>query len=99
MRKSLLGRITASLAFMFLAVVSGFSQQAPSDAQRPVVFTHVSVIDATGSPAQPDMTVLVSGGRIAAVGKAPQVAIPRNALVTDARGKFLIPGLWEMHTH
>lgn len=71
---------------------------APAD-QRPVIFTHVSVIDATGQPAQPDMTVVVTGNRITALGKTGSVAVPQNARVTDATGKFMIPGLWDMHQH
>ncbi len=77
----------------------GLGQEAPSTAQRPVAITHVTVIDATGKPAQPDMTVLISGNRITAIGKAAQVTIPPNALVINAQHQFLIPGLWEMHTH
>jgi imidazolonepropionase-like amidohydrolase len=71
---------------------------APPD-QRPVVFIHVSVIDATGRPAQPDMTVVVAGNRITALGKTASVAVPQNARVTNATGKFMIPGLWDMHQH
>jgi predicted amidohydrolase len=59
----------------------------------------VTIIDATGAPAQPDMTVLVSGNRISALGKSGTVVIPRNAQVTNAKNQFMIPGLWDMHTH
>ncbi|MGH8211243.1 MAG: amidohydrolase family protein [Steroidobacteraceae bacterium] len=47
----------------------------------------------------PDMTVIISGGRIAALGKTPQLHAPNDAQVVDAKGKFLIPGLWDMHVH
>jgi predicted amidohydrolase len=57
------------------------------------------VIDATGAPAQPDMTVVVSENHITALGKSNEVAVPTDALVTDASGKFVIPGLWDMHSH
>lgn len=67
--------------------------------EKPLVFEHVTVIDATGAPAQPDMTVVVADGRIAALGKAGTVALPKDAEVVDATGKFLIPGLWDMHAH
>lgn len=72
--------------------------QAPTD-QRPLAITHVSVIDATGSPVQPDMTVLIQGNRIARMGKANSVHPPKDAMFLDGRGKFLIPGLWDMHVH
>jgi imidazolonepropionase-like amidohydrolase len=92
-------KILGSLLLVLLCVTHDTAQQGQPNDQRPLAFTHVTVIDATGSPAQPDMTVVVSGNRITAIGKAAQVAVPQNALVTNAQGKFMIPGLWEMHTH
>ena len=65
----------------------------------PLVLTHVTVIDVTGAPSQPDTTVIVVGNRIAAVGKTGKVRVPKNARVVDASGRFLIPGLWDMHAH
>jgi imidazolonepropionase-like amidohydrolase len=76
-----------------------FAQTQAGPADRPLAFTHVTVIDATGSPAQPDMTVVVTGNRISALGRFGSVVIPANAQVSDARGRFMIPGLQEMHTH
>jgi imidazolonepropionase-like amidohydrolase len=60
---------------------------------------HVTVIDATGKPAQPDLTVVIEGGRIAAVTPSRQAKNPKGAQVVDGMGKFLIPGLWDMHAH
>lgn len=45
------------------------------------------------------MTVIVNGNRIAAVSKSNKVRLPQGAQVVDGRGKFLIPGLWDMHLH
>lgn len=87
------------LSLIVLASAALFAQAQPAPGQPPLAFTHVTVIDATGAPAQPDMTVVVSGTRISALGKFGTVAIPANAQVTDARGRFMIPGLQEMHTH
>jgi len=44
-------------------------------------------------------TVLVRGDRIARIGRAGDVEVPRGALVIDARGKYLMPGLADMHVH
>jgi imidazolonepropionase-like amidohydrolase len=82
-----------------LCSVRILAQEQASPSRRDLAFTHVTVIDVTGGPVQPDMTVVVSGNRITAVGKTGQVNIPRNALVTNASKQFMIPGLWEMHTH
>ena len=56
-------------------------------------------INATGTPAQTDMTVVVRGDRIDTVAKSAKAPMPKNAQVIDAKGKFLIPGLWDMHIH
>ena len=64
-----------------------------------LVFIHVTVIDATGAPAKPDMTVVITGSRITELGKTGKIRIPKDARVVDATGKFLIPGLWDMHAH
>lgn len=64
-----------------------------------LAFVHVNVIDATGSPVQTDMTVVVQGKEILQIGKSKDVAVPKSAQVVDGRGKYLIPGLWDMHVH
>jgi len=80
-----------------LGVLAIASKTARADSI--LVFTHVTVIDATGGPAQPDMTVIIQSQHIAAVAKSGTVKIPINAHVVDAHGKYLIPGLWDMHVH
>jgi imidazolonepropionase-like amidohydrolase len=45
------------------------------------------------------MTVITNGDRIIAVGPWRKTHIPRNAVIVDGTGKFLIPGLWDMHVH
>jgi imidazolonepropionase-like amidohydrolase len=64
-----------------------------------LAITHVTVINATGAPAQPDQTVLIKDGRIVALGKSAEVPTPSGAQTVDGTGKFLIPGLWDMHAH
>lgn len=64
-----------------------------------VAFTNATVIDGGGGPAQTGMTVLVQGGRIVHLGKDATVRAPAGARMIDARGKYLMPGLWDMHVH
>ena len=71
----------------------------PALAQRPLAFTHVGVIDATDSLARLDQTVIVRGNRIVAVAAARSVTLPAGVRVIDGRGKFLLPGFWDMHVH
>jgi hypothetical protein len=66
---------------------------------QPLVIQRVTVIDATGHAPAPDMSVVVDGGRIVAVSPWRKTHVPRNAVVVDGAGKFLIPGLWDMHAH
>jgi imidazolonepropionase-like amidohydrolase len=68
-------------------------------AQEAVAFTHVTVIPMDRERVLVDQTVLVRGGRIAAVGPAASVRVPADARTVDGRGRFLIPGLMDMHTH
>lgn len=67
--------------------------------EKPLVITHVTVIDCTGAAAMPDSTVVVTDGLIAAVGPSQSVKVPSDAHIVDAKNKFLIPGLWDMHGH
>src|SRR5579872_7199321 len=92
-------RVLASWLFVLVLPAVCVAQEAPPADQRPLVFTHITVIDATGAPAKPDMTVVVSENRISSLGKTGQVTVPANARVIDETHKFMIPGLWEMHTH
>jgi imidazolonepropionase-like amidohydrolase len=69
-------------------------------AQEPVLaIAHVNLIDATGSPVLADMTVVVEGKRISQIGKSDATPVPKTAKVVDGHGKYLIPGLWDMHVH
>ncbi|MGB9466585.1 MAG: amidohydrolase family protein [Candidatus Acidiferrum sp.] len=64
-----------------------------------LAITHVTLIDATGEAPQPDMTVLLADEQIAAIGPSKSVSIPSSTKILDGTGKFLIPGLVEMHAH
>jgi imidazolonepropionase-like amidohydrolase len=83
------------LFFSFLCCsLPAFAQESSS-----LALTHVTVIDCTGAPAKPNSTVVVAQGHITAVGPSDAVKIPEGARVVDATGRFLIPGLWDMHGH
>jgi Amidohydrolase family len=68
-------------------------------ARNAIAITHVSVIDVASGATHPDNTVLVMGNRITYAGPSASATIPTGAIVIDGRGKFLIPGLWDMHVH
>jgi imidazolonepropionase-like amidohydrolase len=67
--------------------------------QSPLVLAHVTVFDGSGRPLKINQTVIIVNSYIAAIAPAANVKLPKNARVIDAHGKFLIPGLWDMHVH
>jgi len=67
--------------------------------QRSIAFAHVNVVDLNSGQIQADMTVVVRGGRIIDVAKSDNAKVSKSTNVIDAQGKYLIPGLWDMHVH
>lgn len=59
----------------------------------------MSVIDVVSGATRPDNTVIIAGNRIVYAGPAASANVSGDARVLDGRGKFLIPGLWDMHVH
>lgn len=83
-----------------LTLIALLSMAAADPAPAPpLAITHVTVVDVTGAGLVSDRTVVIEGGRIVAVTDAALATIPDQARVVEGRGKFLIPGLWDMHTH
>ena len=78
-----------------LACISGGAAQAP----RSLAVTHITLIDGSGRPPISDTTVVIAGERIARLRPSTRVPIPSNAEVIDGTGKFMIPGLADMHVH
>lgn len=65
----------------------------------PLAFRNANLFDSETGKTIPHTTVVVEGNRIKAVGRDGKVAVPKNAEVVDARGRTLMPGLWDMHVH
>jgi hypothetical protein len=92
-------RKTLTILFLFLLSALLFGQAKPTPKFKPLVFTHATVIDVMGAPAKPDLSIVIVDGRIITLGKTGKVRVPVDAEIIDATGKFLIPGLWDMHIH
>jgi imidazolonepropionase-like amidohydrolase len=73
-----------------------FAQIADSRS-TPVVITHVNVIPMDSERVLEDQTVIIENGMISAIGK--DLKSKKNAVVVNGKGKYLIPGLAEMHAH
>jgi imidazolonepropionase-like amidohydrolase len=68
-------------------------------AQASVVIRNVTVIPMTDARPATRQSVVIRNGRIAEIGPSAQVRVPDRASVVDGTGKYLIPGLFEMHAH
>ena len=64
-----------------------------------VEIRNVTVIDGTGAAPRSGMSVVVEGRRITAIARSDSVRYAASARVIDGTGKYLIPGLWDMHVH
>src|SRR5689334_11483277 len=76
--------------------------QRASTTERPaptLVVTHVTVIDSRDGSALPDRSVAIRDDRIVEVTASSDAAAPAGTRTVDATGKFMIPGLWDMHVH
>ena len=93
-----LSEAVLALALVLLHPVPATSQGLDED-DGSFAITPVAVIDVRDGELLPDRTVVVTGDRITAVGPADSVEVPDDARVVDGTGKFLTPGLWDMHVH
>jgi imidazolonepropionase-like amidohydrolase len=81
-----------NLLFILCAVI-GCAQEPVHNASREVVFRNVNVIPMDREGVLQNKVVVVKNGKITAVGDA-QTKYSKDALVIDAKGKYLMPGLW-----
>lgn len=90
------------LLLLAVATLHCSHEPMPAQAQQAageIVFTNVNVLPMDSERVLADQTVVVRGDRIVAIGPAGETAVPGGAQVIDGRGKYLMPGLAEMHGH
>ena len=76
-----------------------FANELSPKPTAPIALVGGTLIDVTGKPPVPDSVVIIEGDRIVAAGSRSTLKIPGNAQVINVAGKFLLPGLWDMHAH
>jgi imidazolonepropionase-like amidohydrolase len=82
-----------------MSALADISKGIPGSHASTIAVVGGTLIDGTGSAPLPDAAVVIENGRISAVGPRSTVKIPKDANVVDAHGKFILPGLWDMHAH
>ncbi len=95
---ALSGLLGVSLATA-AGAVQGPAAPALASAATPLVFRGVTVIDVKTGQKLSGRTVTIVGTRIERIETGGKARPPRGAQVVDAKGKYLIPGLWDMHIH
>lgn len=95
-RSPILSALTCAAA---LLAACGRSAPPAADAARPLAVVGVTVVPMDGERRLPDQTVVVRAGRIAQIGPAVSTFVPDDAQRVDGRGRYLIPGLADMHVH
>jgi imidazolonepropionase-like amidohydrolase len=85
--------------FLLLLSLSVHAQNPIDSRQRQIVFRSVNIIPMDRERIIENQTVVVKNGRITAIGDPAKIQYAKDALVVDGKGKYLIPGLAEMHAH
>jgi len=90
------------IGFLVIAVLaaSGLSQEKKEKPEEPVIaLVGATLIDGTGAAPAANMTVLIQGQKIKAVGSATKIQVPAGAQRIDAVGKWILPGFIDCHIH
>jgi imidazolonepropionase-like amidohydrolase len=88
-----------SLLFGLCLSMAGFGSDQLKQAGRPIVLEHVNVVDTATGVIKRDCRIVLRGDRIESVGPVWDPAQVTGAEVFNLTGKYLIPGLWDMHVH
>jgi imidazolonepropionase-like amidohydrolase len=91
-------KIILSCLFAVL-LIPATAQDPVNNATREIVFKDVNVITMQNEKVLEHQTLVVKNGKISALGPVDKVKISKDAFVIDAKGRFIMPGLAEMHAH
>ena len=94
------GPCAAWLAVVAVGALSGACAAGPAwEESGDTAFVNVTVLPMTGEGSLTDQTVVITDGRISAVGPSAEIEIIGDAEIIDGAGKYLMPGVAEMHGH
>jgi imidazolonepropionase-like amidohydrolase len=81
---------------LWWAEVGRAQKLSPADQ---IVLLNATVVDVQTGALQSEQTVILKGNRIFSLGPSKSAKYPRNATTVNGKGRYLIPGLWDMHVH
>jgi len=87
-----------AMALLLLLSGASYSQQEIKN-DREIVFTSVNILPMDSDRVIMNQDVLVKNGKIVSISNTQKVKYAKNAIVINAKGKYLMPGLAEMHAH
>ena len=82
-----------------MSALAEISKGIPGSHAATLAIVGATLIDGTGAAPVTNAVVVIRNGRILAAGPRVNVKIPKHANLVDARGKTILPGLWDMHAH
>src|SRR6185295_9572713 len=94
-----LPELVARAAADGMAQLAEMARRLSPPARGPFAIVGATLVDGTGRAPVPDSVVVVQGDRIVAAGPRAGVKVPRGARVIDGKGRWVVPGLWDMHAH
>jgi imidazolonepropionase-like amidohydrolase len=97
--ESALGIFVARAGADGMAALAGMSKEVSANSTGTIALVGGTLIDGTGTTPVADSAVVIKKGRIVFAGPRSKANIPRHASVVDVSGKFILPGLWDMHAH
>ncbi len=97
--ESALPKFVASAARDQMQALTELSRKLPGRKTGTLAFVHATLIDGTGRAPVADTTIVTRGGKIVSIGPSNSAKVPKDAQVIDLAGKYVIPGLWDMHAH
>lgn len=97
--ESALPELVSRAAADGMAQLADTAKRLSPPTRGPVAIVGATLVDATGAAPVADSAVVLEGDRIVAAGPRSKVKIPRGATIVDGKGRWLVPGLWDMHAH
>lgn len=87
------------IVFFFIGVWWPHKPAIPIKTDTPIAIKNISVINLESGQIRPNQLVLIDGKKIQYAGPQERIEFPQNAVEVDGTGRYIMPSLWDMHTH